>query len=194
MIRRTLILAALALLLASGAMAQRWNGNHTVILKTPRGDTADFLDESGTACDDSLDYSVTFETGWQFSWITGQIVQTVLDGNDSTGFAADSVDFKLQTKMADDSATVWWTIWTSGLQPIAGFDSTAGYGRGAGGRVYVPPDSMTSMGEQFRVLYHIVTPRDSIISAAALGYGTYGDSTTVDPAPEWEMELKFRRD
>lgn len=191
--RRTAILTALALLVASGA----WAGDKSFIVKVPfivhQADTADFLDESGTAMNDTaIYYTESFGVTKDFSHIIGHVVQTVTDSATATGFAADSVAFRLQAKVGHDSATTWWPVWAKNIMPVASFDSASGWARGIGTRIDVPSDSIPSAFDQWRGVLYYVTPRDSFISAAALGYSTWGDSTTFEPYAELMLYLIFK--
>jgi len=174
-------------------------GQNSVIIQgirfamTPQ-DTTEFMAVDSLVNDSMWYYTPTWRIEKDFNHILGQIVQTTADTATATGLAADSVIFTLQTKINDDSADTWFTVWSSPLIPVASFDTSGGYARGAASVISIDADSMGSCFDLWRMRVDYIAEEDSVLSAAYLGYGVWGDSSTVLPYARFSPRLIYRQE
>ena len=178
-------MAALVLcFMASGAMAYE---EKVVTLDPWAVDTLLFV--ASTKVVRTLPAYLSKEIGvsQDYQYISGHIFQTLKDTATATGFSRDSIYFTLQSRSDRQIDSIWHTLWTSNLMPCASFDSTTGWARGDGGRIYIPADSVGRMQNLFRIQYYIVANIDSIRSVVTLTA-----SSKVDPYMVYNVFLAFR--
>lgn len=167
--RRTLIAALCVLGLSSGAWAQ--NGGYFTVsqkLDLYAKDSANEL--VGATIDDTLIYVTSpFAAKGPFSHVFVRFVQTTSDTATQTGLCRDSVIFQLQTKVAAESASVWYTIGETRLLAVASFDTVGGWADGDAGRIaLVAADSAATLGDLYRIQTLYIAEEDSIRSHCVL--------------------------
>ena len=160
MLRRTLTLTALALLVASGAMAQNWKSNTTAsgdgfhvqeIVFTPGNiDTANFLDAPADTLDDSLVFtSPAFAVKKPWSIVTGRMFYSTQD----TVSTIDTLGYSIQAKFESDYDSTWWTLAT-----CVKFDEDQMNTIPASANIkgYADTDSISGIGDYFRLRVAII--------------------------------------
>jgi len=190
---RRLTFIALALMVlgfASSASAQY--GQHTVSQKVDLylQDSVGILNLplTDSLINDTIIYlSPPFNSNGSYSHLSVRFVQTVRDTATETGFAADSILFQLQTKAVAESASVWYTIGSTVLAPVASFDTVGGWIEGDAGRILITAsDSSASLAGQFRIRTVYIAEEDSIRS-----HCTLRSSSRIDPYAAFVAEAVF---